>query len=62
MTASGKTSRKSQTAVVHQYQRSVNQTLSRTILTSGTTLIVLLSLYILGGGVIADFAWPCWSA
>ena len=36
---------------------SVNQTLSRTILTSGTTLIVLLSLYILGGGVIEDFAF-----
>jgi len=35
---------------------SVNQTLSRTILTSGTTLVVLLSLYILGGGVIQDFA------
>ena len=36
---------------------SVNQTLSRTILTSGTTIIVLLSLYILGGGVIEDFAF-----
>ncbi|MCB2228387.1 MAG: protein translocase subunit SecF [Desulfarculaceae bacterium] len=35
---------------------SVNQTLSRTILTSGTTLVVLLSLYVLGGGVIQDFA------
>ena len=35
---------------------SVNQTLSRTILTSGTTLIVLFCLFILGGGVIADFA------
>ena len=35
---------------------SVNQTLSRTILTSGTTLVVLASLYLLGGGVIADFA------
>ncbi|MCB2190232.1 MAG: protein translocase subunit SecF [Deltaproteobacteria bacterium] len=35
---------------------SINQTLSRTILTSGTTLIVLLCLYILGGGVIEDFA------
>ncbi len=35
---------------------SVNQTLSRTILTSGTTLAVLLCLYILGGGVIQDFA------
>lgn len=36
--------------------RSVNQTLSRTILTSGTTLIATLSLYFLGGGVIHDFA------
>lgn len=35
---------------------SVNQTLSRTLLTSGTTLAVTLSLYILGGGVIHDFA------
>jgi len=35
---------------------SVNQTLSRTILTSGTTLMVLLCLYTLGGGVIEDFA------
>ena len=35
---------------------SVNQTLSRTILTSGTTLIVLICLYVLGGGVIEDFA------
>ncbi|MCF8032796.1 MAG: protein translocase subunit SecF [Desulfarculaceae bacterium] len=35
---------------------SVNQTLSRTILTSSTTLVVLGSLYILGGGVIQDFA------
>ncbi|MGD8563715.1 MAG: protein translocase subunit SecF [Desulfarculaceae bacterium] len=35
---------------------SVNQTLSRTILTSGTTLAVLLCLFILGGGVIEDFA------
>lgn len=35
---------------------SVNQTLSRTILTSGTTMIATLSLFILGGGVIHDFA------
>lgn len=35
---------------------SINQTLSRTLLTSGTTLIVVLSLYFLGGGVIHDFA------
>lgn len=36
--------------------RSVNQTLSRTILTSGTTFLATLSLFILGGGVIHDFA------
>jgi preprotein translocase subunit SecF len=36
--------------------RSINETLSRTILTSGTTLVVVLSLYFLGGAVIADFA------
>ncbi|MBU4564506.1 MAG: protein translocase subunit SecF [Desulfarculus sp.] len=35
---------------------SINQTLSRTILTSGTTLLVLACLFILGGGVIEDFA------
>jgi len=37
--------------------RSINQTLSRTILTSGTTLIVILCLVLLGGGVIHDFAF-----
>jgi preprotein translocase subunit SecF len=36
---------------------SVNQTLSRTILTSFTVFLVLLSLYILGGTVIHDFAF-----
>jgi preprotein translocase subunit SecF len=36
---------------------SINQTLSRTILTSGTTLIVVTALFILGGGVIHDFAF-----
>lgn len=36
---------------------SVNETLSRTILTSGTTLIVVAALFILGGGVIHDFAF-----
>ncbi|ALC17383.1 protein translocase subunit SecF [Desulfuromonas soudanensis] len=37
--------------------RSINQTLSRTILTSGTTLLVVVSLFIFGGGVIHDFAF-----
>ena len=35
---------------------SVNQTLSRTIMTSFTTLLASLSLMILGGGTIHDFA------
>jgi preprotein translocase subunit SecF len=37
--------------------RSINETLSRTILTSGTTLIVVVALFILGGGIIHDFAF-----
>ncbi len=37
--------------------RSINQTLSRTILTSLTTFIVVVSLFILGGEVINDFAF-----
>lgn len=35
--------------------RSINETLPRTVLTSGTTLAVLLALLILGGAVIRDF-------
>ena len=37
--------------------RSINETLSRTILTSFTTLIVLFSLVFLGGEIIHDFAF-----
>jgi len=37
--------------------RSINETLSRTILTSGTTLIVVLMLFVFGGGIIHDFAF-----
>jgi preprotein translocase subunit SecF len=37
--------------------RSINETLSRTILTSLTTLIVVVALFILGGGIIHDFAF-----
>lgn len=36
--------------------QSINQTLSRTILTGSTTLMVIVSLFFLGGGVIHDFA------
>ena len=35
----------------------LNQTLSRTLITSGTVFIATLSLYIFGGGVIHDFAF-----
>ena len=37
--------------------RSINETLSRTILTSGTTMAVVLALFFLGGGVIHNFAF-----
>lgn len=36
---------------------SINETLSRTIITSLTTFVVVLSLYIFGGSVINDFAF-----
>lgn len=35
--------------------QSINETLPRTVLTSGTTLAVLLALLVIGGGVIRDF-------
>ncbi|MBT8351937.1 MAG: protein translocase subunit SecF [Deltaproteobacteria bacterium] len=37
--------------------RSINETLSRTLLTSLTTLTVLVTLFVLGGGIIHDFAF-----
>jgi len=36
---------------------SINETLSRTVLTSGTTLIVVIVLFLLGGQVIHDFSF-----
>jgi len=36
---------------------SINQVLSRTVLTSATTLLVVLALFFLGGAVIHDFAF-----
>ncbi len=50
----GKHKKKGFDAVVN---RSINETLSRTILTSGTTLLVVLALFIFGGGVIHNFAF-----
>jgi SecD/SecF fusion protein len=37
--------------------KAVNQTLSRTIITSGTVFLSTMSLYLYGGGVINDFAF-----
>jgi preprotein translocase subunit SecF len=37
--------------------RSINETLPRTVLTSGTTLAVLVALLILGGAVVRDFTF-----
>src|SRR5205085_9559957 len=37
--------------------RSINETLSRTILTGGTVLLVVLALYLLGGEIIHGFAF-----
>lgn len=37
--------------------RSINETLSRTILTSITTLFVVITLFVLGGGIVHDLAF-----
>lgn len=37
--------------------KSVNETLNRTLMTSMTTLIVVITLFVLGGGIIHDFAF-----
>src|SRR5208282_627034 len=37
--------------------RSINETLSRTILTAGTVFLCALSLYFFGGRVLNDFAF-----
>lgn len=50
----GKHSRDGFPAIIN---RSINETLSRTILTSGTTLLVVAALFIFGGGVIHNFAF-----
>ncbi len=50
----GKHQKKGFASVVNH---SINETLSRTILTSGTTLLVVIALFIFGGGVIHNFAF-----
>lgn len=44
--------------LIELINRSVNDTLSRTVLTSSTTLIALFALYFFGGKVIEDLALP----
>lgn len=39
------------------FNRSVNETLPRTVFTSGTSLVVLLSLLLFAGPIIRPFAW-----
>lgn len=45
------------TPLIDVMNRSVNETLSRTLMTSGTTLLALLALLILGGDVIRGFVF-----
>lgn len=47
---------KSKEELVPLINRSVNEMLRRTIVTSGTTLLVLMALFLLGGEVIHDFS------
>lgn len=49
-------SEKEKLSLAELINKSINETLSRTILTSLTTLLVLFSLFILGGGTIHDFS------
>ena len=37
--------------------RSINETLARTVMTSGTTLLALLALFFFGGPVISGFTF-----
>jgi preprotein translocase SecF subunit len=48
---------KTRMTLEEQLNLAMNQTLSRTILTSGSVVIVLVALILLGGKVIHEFAW-----
>ena len=43
-------------AYINVLDRSINEVLPRTVMTSGTTFAVLLALFVLGGPIIRDFA------
>ncbi len=51
------TRRKSKESLSDVINSSINQTLSRTLLTSGTTLLVVVALFFLGGEIIHDFSF-----
>jgi preprotein translocase subunit SecF len=44
-------------SLVETIDRAINETLSRTVITSGLTLLVVLALFFVGGRVIHDFAF-----
>lgn len=48
---------KTRMTLEEQLNLAMNQTLSRTILTSGSVVIVLIALILFGGKVIHEFAW-----
>jgi preprotein translocase subunit SecF len=51
------TRRRSKESLSDVINTSINQTLSRTLLTSGTTLLVVVALFFLGGEIIHDFSY-----
>lgn len=51
------TLRNSREDLEHVMNEAISATLSRTILTSGVTLIVVISMYLFGGSAMADFSF-----
>jgi preprotein translocase subunit SecF len=49
--------RKGKKTLTETINASINQTLSRTLLTSGTTLLVVIALFLFGGEIIHDFSF-----
>ena len=49
--------RRGKNTLVQTINASINQTLSRTLLTSGTTLVVVMALFFFGGEIIHDFSF-----
>lgn len=49
--------RKGKNSLSQIINASINQTLSRTLLTSGTTLLVVIALFFFGGEIIHDFSF-----